>query len=117
MPIWRSHRRPLVAAKLALHQAAASTWLGGLMCAAVLAARPQGDRPERWLPRFSALAAAAVVALASTGTTLSLAYVGAPDVAITTSYGAMVLTKIVLFTALLAMGVLNHRAVHGRIRL
>jgi copper resistance protein D len=101
----------------ALHQAAAGTWLGGLVCAAVLGARPQGDHPERWLRRFSALAAAAVVVLASTGMTLSLAYVDALDTLFTTSYGAMVLTKIVLFIALLAMGVLNHRAVHGRIRL
>jgi putative copper resistance protein D len=101
----------------ALHQAAAGAWLGGLVCAAVLAVRPQGDHSERWLHRFSALAATAVAMLASTGLTLSLAYVGAPDALVTTSYGAMVLTKIVLFIALLAMGVLNHRAVHGRIRL
>jgi putative copper resistance protein D len=100
----------------ALHQAAAGTWLGSLMCAAVLAARPQGDHPGRWLHRISALAAAAVVVLALTGIALSLAYVGAPDAVITTSFGAMVLTKIVVFIALLAMGVLNHRAVHGRIR-
>jgi putative copper resistance protein D len=101
----------------ALHQAAAGTWLGGLVCAAVLGARPQGDHPERWLRRFSALAAAAVVVLASTGMALSVAYVGAPDTLVTTSYGAMALTKIVLFIALLAMGVLNHRAAHGGIRL
>jgi putative copper resistance protein D len=101
----------------ALHQAAAGAWLGGLMCAAVLAVRPQGDHAERWLPRFSALAATAVAVLASTGMTLALAYVGALDALITTSYGAMVLTKIALFIALLAMGVLNHRVVHGGIRL
>jgi copper transport protein len=83
----------------------------------VLAVRPQGDHSERWLHRFSALVATAVAVLASTGMTLSLAYVGAPDALITTSYGAMVLTKIVLFVALLAMGVLNHRVVHGGIRL
>jgi putative copper resistance protein D len=101
----------------ALHQAAAGAWLGGLGCAAVLAVRPHDDRSERWLHRFSALAATAVVVIASTGMTLSLAYVGAPDALVTTSYGAMVLTKIVLFIALLAMGVLNHRVVHGGIRL
>jgi putative copper resistance protein D len=101
----------------ALHQAAAGAWLGGLVCAAVLAVRPRGDHSAGWLHRFSALAVAAVAVLASTGTMLALAYVGAPDGLITTSYGAMVLTKAVLFIALLAMGVLNHRAVHGRIRL
>jgi len=101
----------------AVHQAAAGAWLGGLVCAAVLAVRSQGDPSERWLHRFSALAATAVAVLATTGMTLSLAYVGTLGALITTSYGAMVLTKIVLFIALLAMGVLNHRAVHGRIRL
>jgi len=101
----------------ALHQAAAGAWLGGLMCAAVLAVCPQGDHAERWLHRFSAMAATAVAVLASTGMTLSLTYVGALDALVTTSYGAMVITKIVLFIALLAMGVLNHRVVHGRIRL
>ncbi len=98
----------------ALHQAAAGTWLGGVMCAAVLAARSPDD-PARWLHRFSALAAAAVTVLALTGMALSLEYVGTPEAAIGTSYGSMVLTKLVLFIALLAMGVMNHRAVHGRI--
>ncbi len=100
----------------ALHQAAAGAWLGGVMCAAVLGLRSQND-PARWLPRFSVLAAAAVSVLALTGMALSLVYVGTPDAAIGTSYGSMVLTKIVLFAALLVMGVMNHRAVHGRLSL
>jgi len=101
----------------ALHQAAAGTWLGGVMCAAVLAVRAPGDDPARWLNRFSALAAAAVTVLGLSGMGLALVYVGTLEAAIGTSYGAMVLTKIVLFTALLALGVMNHRAVHSRISL
>jgi copper resistance protein D len=54
-----------------------------------------------------------VTALALSGIALSLVYVGSPAAAIGTSYGAMVLAKIVLFSALLAMAWLNHRAVHG----
>jgi putative copper resistance protein D len=99
----------------ALHQVAAGTWLGGVMCAAVLGARAHGDEPARWLHRFSALAGAAVTVLALSGMALALVYVGSPEAAIGTSYGSMVLTKIVLFTALLTLGVMNHRAVHGRI--
>jgi putative copper resistance protein D len=94
----------------ALHQAAAATWVGGVICAAVLTARSDPNAPERWLIRFSGLAAASVVTLALTGMTLALAYVGTPEAAIGTSYGAMVLAKVVLFAALLAMGVMNHRA-------
>ena len=79
----------------ALHQTAAGTWLGGVMCAAVLAVRAP-DHPAQWLHRFSLLAAAAVTVLALTGMALSLVYVGAPAAAIGTSYGVMVLTKLVL---------------------
>jgi putative copper resistance protein D len=61
------------------------------------------------------VALAAVAGIAVTGLGLSLAYVATPGAAIGTSYGAMVLTKIVLFAALLGLGVLNHRALHGRL--
>jgi copper resistance protein D len=99
----------------AVHQAAAGAWVGGLVCAAVLGARPDPDAPEAWLRPFSVLAVVAVAALAVTGVALSLAYVATPAAAIGTSYGAMVLTKVVLFTALLVMGALNHRALRGRV--
>jgi putative copper resistance protein D len=86
------------------------------VCAAALGARPHGEHLERWLPRFSVLAAVAVAMLALTGMVLAFGYVGTPEAALGTSYGAMVLTKVVLFTALLTMGVMNHRALHGRLR-
>jgi putative copper resistance protein D len=91
----------------ALHQAAASVWVGGLACAVQVAAR---DAAIPWLRRFSALALAAVTVLAVTGIAMSLEYIATPAAAVGTSYGAMVLTKIALFVALLAMGALNHRA-------
>lgn len=99
----------------ALHQAAVGIWVGGLVCAAMLVLR--ADASAVWLRPFSVGAAAAVVGIAVTGVALSLAYVATPDAAIGTSYGAMVLTKIVLFVALLVMGTLNHRALHGRLAL
>ncbi|HET9491449.1 MAG TPA: CopD family protein [Methylomirabilota bacterium] len=100
-----------------LHHVAAGAWLGGVMCAAVLGVCSPTHHPERWLHRFSTLAAAAVAGLALTGMTLALVYVGTAEAAIGTSYGAMVLTKLVIFAALLTMGALNHHAVHGRLRL
>jgi len=39
----------------ALHQAAAATWVGGLVCAAVLALRSPPAAPETWLRPFSRL--------------------------------------------------------------
>jgi putative copper resistance protein D len=98
-----------------VHQAAASTWAGGLVCAMVAGAG--AGTAAAWLRRFSAVAAASVAALALTGMALCLVYVGSPGAAIGTSYGVMVLVKITLFAALLAMAWLNHRAVHGRLAL
>jgi len=97
----------------ALHQAAAGVWVGGLVCAAALAIRPDTDASVGWLRPFSWLAAAAVAVIAVTGVGLAFEYVASPGAAIGTSYGAMVLTKIALFVALVAMGGLNHLAVRG----
>jgi copper resistance protein D len=101
----------------ALHQAAVGIWVGGLVCAALLVLREDASAADGWLGHFSVVAAAAVGGIAVTGVILSLAYVASPGAAIGTSYGAMVLAKIVLFVALLAMAVLNHRSLHGRLAL
>jgi putative copper resistance protein D len=100
----------------ALHQAAAAIWVGGLMSGAVLVLRSSLDPSGVWLRPFSAIAAGAVAVLALTGIALGLEYIGTAGAAIGTSYGAMVLSKIVLFVALLTMGMLNHRALHGGLR-
>jgi putative copper resistance protein D len=100
----------------ALHQVAVGVWVGGLACAAIIALAADGT-DITWLHPFSTVALAAVAGVAVTGLALSLAYVGSAGAAIGTSYGAMVLTKIILFATLLAMGALNHRALHGRLTL
>lgn len=97
----------------AVHQAAAATWVGSLICALVVSGRADAGTAAAWLRRLSWLAASSVTALALSGIALSVVYVGSPAAAIGTSYGAMVLAKIALFTALLALAWLNHRAVHG----
>jgi putative copper resistance protein D len=97
----------------AIHQAAASAWIGGLVCAALLILRSARDLKEDWLRPFSTLAAVAVAALALTGIALAFEWVASPASAIGTSYGAMVLTKIVLFIALLTMGAMNYLALRG----
>jgi putative copper export protein len=72
----------------ALHQAAAGAWVGGLISAAVVAARAKAHPGEAWLRPFSAVAATAVAVLALTGVALSLVFVAGPAAAIGTSYGA-----------------------------
>ena len=101
----------------ALHQVAVGIWVGGLVCAAVVMLRASASDGDAWLRPFSAVAAAAAAAVAVTGLALALAYVATPGAAIGTSYGAMVLAKIALFAAVLAMALLNHRALHGRLSL
>jgi putative copper resistance protein D len=99
----------------ALHQAAAGVWVGGLACAAILALRAGAATDDAWLRPFSAVAALAVAWIAITGIGLSAAYIGGANAAIGTSYGSMVLTKMAIFAALLAMGFFNHRALHGTV--
>jgi len=82
----------------------------------VVAARTTDHPPAEWLRPFSELAAAAVSVLALSGVALSIDLIATPAAAIGTSYGAMVLTKIALFAALLAMGALNFRALRDRRR-
>jgi copper resistance protein D len=107
--------RAWLLAVTALHQAAAGAWVGGLVCAAMLAVRADPTTTTRdWLRPFSRIAAVSVGTLALSGLALCLAYIVTPELAVGTSYGSMVLTKSMLFTALLVMGALNHRAVHGR---
>lgn len=99
-----------------LHQVAVSVWVGGLVCAAIIALRADSTGTA-WLRPFSTVALAAVAGIAVSGLALALVYVGTVGAAIGTSYGAMVLTKTVLFVALLWMGAANHRALHGRLSL
>src|SRR5262245_11733269 len=101
----------------AIHQGAASTWVGGVIAAMLAGARADAHTAAAWLRRFSAAAAASAAVLALTGIALSVVYIGTPGAAIGTSYGAMVLAKSALFAGLLAMAWLNHRAVHGPLAL
>jgi copper resistance protein D len=107
------YRVPLVAFT-ALHQAATATWLGGLpylLLALRRAANPEVAR--LWSARFSQLALLSVCVLASAGFVLGLAYVGSWQAAYGTSYGAMVVAKVILFGLLLFLGALNYQLVRA----
>ena len=93
-----------------LHQAGAGVWIGGLLCATALALRPVADLPDGWLRPFSAVAVASVVTIAVSGAALSWQYIAGPAAAVGTAYGAMVLTKAMLFGAMIVLGAASHRA-------
>ena len=91
-----------------LHQLGACAWVGGL---AHLAAIAFGRRPSGWpvgvLTRFSTLALSSVALLVGAGLGMSLAYVDGLGGLLGTSYGVMVLVKVVVLAALLALGAAN----------
>jgi len=115
---WLSHamsrlegREPLMLATV-LHQAGAAVWLGGLVHLVAFAA---GWRRARGadavgvavLARFSALAIGAMALVLGPGLALAWSYVGDAGGLVGTGYGIMVLTKVVLLAAALALGALN----------
>ena len=107
------YRLPL-AAFTALHQAATAVWLGGLPYLLLgLKHAPDVDVARALSARFSRLALVSVAVLVTAGLVLSFSYVGSLSAAYGTSYGAMVITKIVLFGLLLLLGAMNYQIVRG----
>jgi len=96
----------------AVHQYAASVWVGGLMH---LTAAAIGQRDRPWPPvllqRFSSMALGSVAVLLAGGIGLTAIYVDGPYAVIGTGYGMMVLTKIAILGLLLGLGALNFFAV------
>ena len=85
-----------------VHVAAMACWLGGLavLCIAVL---PKGDADElrAVLPRYSALALGAIVALIVSGGYQAWRQVGSIDALKSTDYGRLLIAKLVVFVALI----------------
>lgn len=107
------YRLPLVLIT-ALHQLATAAWLGGLPYLIITIRRANSPELARQISaRFSQLALASVVVLASAGIVLSFAYVGSLNAVYGTSYGAMVATKVLLFGVLLFLGALNFQLVRN----
>ena len=107
-----------------VHVVAMSAWLGGLifLLAAVPAATRALEPADRTrllaatLQRFSPLALASVLALALTGTVQALVEVRHLDALVHTAFGRAVLVKIVLLSALIALGAVNRQRVVPALR-
>jgi putative copper resistance protein D len=108
--------RPGLVALDAVHQLAVAAWVGGLAHFTLYAARARRAPAARdgvVARRFSALALASVVVLVLTGIALTVKYVGEPAALVGTAYGVMILSKILLLLAILAMASVNYRLVRG----
>ncbi len=99
----------------ALHVLSGSVWVGGIACLllAVPGATRRLDGPERsrlllaTLARFSPLALAAVVVIAVTGVIQAYIDVRSFEGLLHTTYGALIIAKVVLLSALIALGWVN----------
>jgi putative copper resistance protein D len=104
----RVQGRAVIAAFGALHMLAVASWIGGLAYLLLTLARTSEASVRRWLcRRFSSLAALSVMVLTASGCLLSAAYIDSSEALYGTAYGAMVLSKTVMFGMLVALGGTN----------
>ena len=92
----------------ALHELATGFWIGGLPFL-LLGLYVNRDKRTQWYltQRFSRMALVSVVLLVLSGFFMSLSYVGSWHALIGTSYGLMLLAKITMLGAMLALGGIN----------
>jgi putative copper resistance protein D len=96
-----------VAATL-LHHLASAAWIGGLpYLLTTLRRTPAGPEASGIAARFSRLAIVSVAFLVAAGAAMAFVYVGSAGAAIETTYGVMLLAKVILTAMLLVLGALN----------
>src|SRR5690606_16298758 len=88
---------------LVLHSIAAAVWLGGLLLMVIVRPLMSAKDMTAALLRYSSIALAAFVVVATSGTVRAVIAVGAWD-ALATPYGVLLLVKV---TALIALGFLG----------
>ncbi len=101
---------PFAMATDVVHLGAAALWLGGLtVLLAIVLPRRQPAELAQVVPRFSALAFAAVAALVVTGSFQAWRQVGSLEALRSTTYGRLLLVKLALFAVMVAFGYLGRR--------
>jgi copper transport protein len=101
----------------AVHVAAMSCWLGGLVVLfAVVMSRRDPDELREVLPRFSAVALGAIAALVVTGGFQAWRQVGSIAALKETDYGRILLVKLVAFAALIVAAAFSREVVNRRFR-
>ena len=104
-------RAPMAVAD-ALHQVGASVWIGGIPYFVIALARTHDGIAWRHVGRrFSVMSMVSVATLVAAGLVLAYVFVGSWQGLIGTSYGVMVIGKIVLLAGLLGLGFMNFRVV------
>lgn len=102
----RMDRRWLAALLTLAHHLATAAWIGGMPYLLLALRYSAASDAVRITNRFSRLSMCSVGLLLSAGFGLSMLYIGSLA-AFGTSYGAMVMGKVILTAAILSMGALN----------
>ena len=107
------HRGVLVCLTL-VHHLAGAAWIGGLPYLLVALRRSNDSREAGIIiSRFSRLAMLSVLMLTGAGAALALMYAGSVAATTGTTYGVMLLSKVVLTLLLLVFGAMNFRIVRA----
>ncbi|MEP7112022.1 MAG: copper resistance protein CopC, partial [Ilumatobacteraceae bacterium] len=96
-----------------LHVSSMAVWLGGLAMLVISFAEAQRDGVER----FSSIALLAVAAVVVTGTIQGFRQIGSFDGLTNTSYGKLLIWKLIAVASVLGIGAVARAATHGRLAL
>lgn len=108
---------PLAIVSDVLHVGAVSVWLGGLaLLALAVLPRRVADELSVVVPRFSRVAFAAVITILVTGTFQGWRQVRSTAALTETTYGRLLIVKVVLFGVIVGLGALSRRFVQARYR-
>ena len=106
-----------------VHLLAAGLWLGGLVPLTWLLGQARSPSGAAWipvardvLPRFSHMGYAAVALLAATGAINTLLLVGSVEALTDTSYGRLLSLKILLFSVMVVIALINRFRLLPRLR-
>jgi putative copper resistance protein D len=112
--IARVEDRALLVAIDAVHQLGTALWVGGLAHLTVYATR-RDTAPDvpGVVARFSRLALVSMLVVLASGGALTVVYVGDAAAFLGTAYGVMIVSKVLLLAAALALAGANHRAVRA----
>jgi copper transport protein len=100
----------------AVHLTSMAVWLGGLLMLIAFLLRQADDRElGAILPIWSRWATLAVCALVLAGTVQALIEVGTPDALVSTTYGQLIIAKVVLFGAVMAVAAYSRKLVRDRL--
>jgi putative copper resistance protein D len=105
-----SDQHTLAVSALMVHVVTAALWVGGLVGLVLVGISDRRPLPVA-VPRFSRLALWSAIALALSGLANAVVRVATPSELVTTSYGRLVLLKVVLICVLAAFGVHQRRKV------